>query len=125
MPKLGMEPLRRAALVDAAIVEVGAHGTQSVTVGQIARPNSAAPRTFIIQATCGILEAKRLASYIHHHHLHPPATSHHPSFSACDDMRGKGKPPPTQELCCNTGPDGGDPGKATTGVVVAEKMERA
>jgi TetR/AcrR family transcriptional repressor of bet genes len=37
MPKLGMEPIRRAALIDAAIAEIGAVGTLDVTVGQIAR----------------------------------------------------------------------------------------
>ena len=37
MPKLGMEPIRRAALVDATIAEVGAHGTLDVTVAKIAR----------------------------------------------------------------------------------------
>ncbi len=37
MPRTGMEPLRRAALVDATIAEVGVHGAHAVTVGQIAR----------------------------------------------------------------------------------------
>ncbi len=37
MPKLGMEPIRRAALIDAAIAEIGAAGSLAVTVGQIAR----------------------------------------------------------------------------------------
>ncbi|MDO6797370.1 choline-binding transcriptional repressor BetI [Shimia thalassica] len=37
MPKTGMEPLRRAALVDAAIVEIGAARSLDVTVAQIAR----------------------------------------------------------------------------------------
>ena len=37
MPKLGMEPIRRAALIDAAIAEIGAAGSLDVTVGQIAR----------------------------------------------------------------------------------------
>ncbi|MET4100651.1 TetR/AcrR family transcriptional repressor of bet genes [Roseovarius sp. MBR-78] len=37
MPKLGMEPIRRGALVEAAILEIGAHGTLDVTVAQIAR----------------------------------------------------------------------------------------
>jgi len=37
MPKLGMEPIRRAALVKATIDEIGAHGTLDVTVAQIAR----------------------------------------------------------------------------------------
>ncbi len=37
MPKLGMEPIRRDALVKATIREVGARGVADVTVGQIAR----------------------------------------------------------------------------------------
>jgi TetR/AcrR family transcriptional repressor of bet genes len=37
MPKLGMEPIRRAALVEATIAEVGEAGTLDVTVSQIAR----------------------------------------------------------------------------------------
>lgn len=37
MPKLGMEPIRRAALVKATITEVGAAGSLDVTVGQIAK----------------------------------------------------------------------------------------
>lgn len=37
MPKLGMEPIRRAALVKATIAEIGAAGTLDVTVGKIAR----------------------------------------------------------------------------------------
>ena len=37
MPKLGMEPQRRAALVAATIGEIGAAGSLDVTVGQIAR----------------------------------------------------------------------------------------
>ncbi|MFT5006986.1 MAG: TetR/AcrR family bet gene transcriptional repressor [Paracoccaceae bacterium] len=37
MPKVGMEPIRRAALVNAAIAEIGAHGTLDVTVSQIAK----------------------------------------------------------------------------------------
>ncbi|MEI6097976.1 MAG: transcriptional regulator BetI [Alphaproteobacteria bacterium] len=37
MPKVGMEPLRRAALVDAAIAEIGRVGSLDVTVAQIAR----------------------------------------------------------------------------------------
>lgn len=37
MPKTGMEPLRRAALVDAAIIEIGAARSLDVTVAQIAR----------------------------------------------------------------------------------------
>lgn len=37
MPKVGMEPIRRAALIDAVIAEIGTRGTLDVTVGQIAR----------------------------------------------------------------------------------------
>lgn len=37
MPKIGMEPLRRSALVEATIAELGAKGSLDVTVGQIAR----------------------------------------------------------------------------------------
>lgn len=37
MPKVGMEPLRRAALVDATIDCIGRAGSLDVTVGQIAR----------------------------------------------------------------------------------------
>ncbi len=37
MPKLGMEPIRRNALVEATIHEIGARGTLDVTVSQIAK----------------------------------------------------------------------------------------
>lgn len=37
MPKLGMEPIRRASLVKATIAEIGARGSLDVTVAQIAR----------------------------------------------------------------------------------------
>lgn len=37
MPKLGMEPIRRTALVEATISEIGARGSLDVTVAQIAR----------------------------------------------------------------------------------------
>ena len=37
MPKLGMEPIRRTALVDATIAEIAARGSLDVTVGQIAK----------------------------------------------------------------------------------------
>ena len=37
MPKLGMEPIRRAALVKATIDEIGAAGSLDVTVSRIAR----------------------------------------------------------------------------------------
>jgi len=37
MPKVGMEPIRRSALVEATIQEIGARGSLDVTVAQIAR----------------------------------------------------------------------------------------
>jgi len=37
MPKLGMEPIRRAALVKATIDEIGAQGSLDVTVARIAK----------------------------------------------------------------------------------------
>ena len=37
MPKVGMEPIRKAALVKATILEIGRAGSLDVTVGQIAR----------------------------------------------------------------------------------------
>ncbi|MDV7144416.1 transcriptional regulator BetI [Tropicimonas sp. TH_r6] len=37
MPRLGMEPIRRAALVEATIAEIGRLGSLDVTVGQIAK----------------------------------------------------------------------------------------
>ncbi|MDZ7709012.1 MAG: transcriptional regulator BetI [Roseovarius sp.] len=37
MPRIGMEPLRRGALVEATINEIGARGALDVTVAQIAR----------------------------------------------------------------------------------------
>lgn len=37
MPKLGMEPIRRAALVKATITEIGRSGSLDVTVSQIAK----------------------------------------------------------------------------------------
>ncbi len=37
MPKIGMQPVRRAALMDATIHEIGARGSLDVTVAQIAR----------------------------------------------------------------------------------------
>ena len=37
MPKLGMEPLRGSALVEATMAEIGARGSLDVTVGQIAK----------------------------------------------------------------------------------------
>jgi TetR/AcrR family transcriptional repressor of bet genes len=43
MPKLGMEPIRKAALVNATIVEVGRAGSLDVTVSQIARRAGMSP----------------------------------------------------------------------------------
>lgn len=43
MPKLGMEPLRREALIRATIAEVGAAGSLDVTVQQIARSAGMSP----------------------------------------------------------------------------------
>ncbi|MBE3640250.1 choline-binding transcriptional repressor BetI [Mangrovicoccus algicola] len=43
MPKLGMEPIRRAALVQAAIKEIGAAGTLDVPVSRIARRAGMSP----------------------------------------------------------------------------------
>ena len=37
MPKVGMEPVRRKALVDAALHVIGDQGTLSVTMSDIAR----------------------------------------------------------------------------------------
>ncbi|MBS0565011.1 MAG: transcriptional regulator BetI, partial [Proteobacteria bacterium] len=37
MPKVGMEPIRKAALVKATIVEIGRTGSLDVTVSQIAK----------------------------------------------------------------------------------------
>ena len=37
MPKLGMEPIRRAALIDATIAEIGEAGSLDVTVSRIAK----------------------------------------------------------------------------------------
>lgn len=37
MPKLGMEPIRRAALIDATIAEIGESGTLDITVSRIAK----------------------------------------------------------------------------------------
>ncbi len=37
MPRTGMEPMRRASLIEAAIEEIGASGSLNVTVGRIAR----------------------------------------------------------------------------------------
>lgn len=36
MPKIGMEPLRRRALIDAAILAIGERGSLDVTMSEIA-----------------------------------------------------------------------------------------
>ncbi|WP_374397169.1 transcriptional regulator BetI [Tabrizicola sp.] len=43
MPKLGMEPIRKAALVKATIVEIGRAGSLDVTVSQIAKRAGMSP----------------------------------------------------------------------------------
>ncbi|MBM3605540.1 MAG: transcriptional regulator BetI [Alphaproteobacteria bacterium] len=43
MPKLGAEPIRKAALINAAIFEVGRAGSLDVTVAQIARRAGMSP----------------------------------------------------------------------------------
>ena len=43
MPKLGMQPIRRAALVKATIAEIGEAGTLDVTVSRIARRAGVSP----------------------------------------------------------------------------------
>ena len=43
MPKLGAEPIRKAALINAAIAEVGQAGSLDVTVAQIARAAGMSP----------------------------------------------------------------------------------
>ncbi|WP_405405891.1 choline-responsive transcriptional repressor BetI [Paracoccus sp. Ld10] len=43
MPKLGAEPIRKAALINAAIVEVGRAGSLDVTVAQIAKRAGMSP----------------------------------------------------------------------------------
>ncbi|QLF69734.1 transcriptional regulator BetI [Peteryoungia desertarenae] len=43
MPKIGMEPLRRKALVDAALKTIGHHGSLTVTMSEIAREAGVSP----------------------------------------------------------------------------------
>lgn len=43
MPKIGMEPLRRKALVDAALRVIGDHGSLTVTMSEIARQAGVSP----------------------------------------------------------------------------------
>lgn len=52
MPKIGMEPVRRKALVDAALRVIGDQGTLAVTMSEIARTaaGSRPPLRIIISA---------------------------------------------------------------------------
>lgn len=43
MPKIGMEPVRRKALVDAALKAIGDHGSLSVTMQEIAKSAGVSP----------------------------------------------------------------------------------
>ncbi|QGG89748.1 transcriptional regulator BetI [Agrobacterium sp. MA01] len=43
MPKVGMEPVRRKALVDAALKTIGHHGSLTVTMSEIAREAGVSP----------------------------------------------------------------------------------
>ena len=43
MPKVGMEPVRRKALVDATLRAVGGHGSLTVTMSEIARHAGVSP----------------------------------------------------------------------------------
>ncbi len=63
MPKLGMEPIRKAALVNATIVEIGRSGSLDVTVGQIAR--RAGMSTALAHHYFGSKEALFLAAMRH------------------------------------------------------------
>lgn len=63
MPKVGMEPIRKAALVKATIVEVGRAGSLDVTVGQIAR--RAGMSTALAHHYFGSKEAMFLAAMRH------------------------------------------------------------
>ncbi len=63
MPKLGMEPIRKAALVNATIVEIGRSGSLDVTVGQIAK--RAGMSTALAHHYFGSKEAMFLAAMRH------------------------------------------------------------
>ena len=43
MPKIGMEPVRRKALMDATLKAVGDHGSLAVTMSEIARHAGVSP----------------------------------------------------------------------------------
>ena len=51
MPKLGMEPIRRAALIDATIAEIGRAGSLDITVSQIAKELSLSVATISTHRT--------------------------------------------------------------------------
>jgi TetR/AcrR family transcriptional regulator, transcriptional repressor of bet genes len=63
MPKLGMEPIRKAALVNATIVEIGRTGSLDVTVSQIAK--RAGMSTALAHHYFGSKEAMFLAAMRH------------------------------------------------------------
>jgi len=63
MPKLGMEPIRKAALVNAAIHEIGSAGSLDVTVAQIAQ--RAGMSTALAHPYFGGKEAMFLAAMRH------------------------------------------------------------
>ncbi|MGR3467669.1 MAG: choline-binding transcriptional repressor BetI [Shimia sp.] len=63
MPKLGMEPIRRDAVVKATIAEVGRTGTTDVTVGKIAR--RAGVSTALVHHYFGSKEAVLMAAMRH------------------------------------------------------------
>ena len=64
MPKVGMEPVRRKALVDAALKTIGHHGSLTVTMSEIAREAGVSPAGMVVEnhhvtryvvGTCGAL----------------------------------------------------------------------
>lgn len=63
MPKLGMEPIRKAALVKATIFEIGQNGSLDVTVSQIAK--RAGMSTALAHHYYGSKEAMFLAAMRH------------------------------------------------------------
>ena len=66
MPKLGMEPIRKDALVKATITEIGRTGSLDVTVSQIAKRagmSSALTQTRV----------RMHAHALNHQHIHTPA----------------------------------------------------
>ena len=63
MPKVGMEPVRRKALVDATLRAVGDHGSLTVTMSEIARHAGVSPmtvsRAYSLAESEGLLERLR------------------------------------------------------------------